>query len=368
MKSIFKKLSTAALAIIISACGAMTYADAGFNPVPRLVGKNRYETALKVDRDCFGKNGNRSSIAVISDGRSFKESLYGSHLASSVGAHFYPTVKGYISKAILNEIKANNVKHVYVMGTYKQLSKSIDNTLRSEGIHVERLFDGQYSYGMKRSLGDIVSNLVYMNVTEGGAYGDINSAIIINDNKFPDVITAVPFASRLAKYSLHLGSADHFEKIGYNDGGPISGAHFIIGGFSSVPRKFSTYPGDSEVGLNYAQPRDYTGRLAGRDRYETAVKIAEAYPYVFERNNNAVVIVNGEDYADALASSLEAVFNKCPILLTEPGHLNRYTKNYIEKNNVKIAIIVGGEKSVSKNVENQLREITMANWIENSEN
>lgn len=375
MKKTFKKSILLAFALILSQV-VISYADNDDSSqrVIRISGRDRYDTAIKIDRDCFWNEESKSQIAVISNGNDFKESLYGSHLASSIGAHYYPTVKGYISKAILKEIKSNDIKAVLIMGTYKQLSKSVDNTLISHGIKVERIFDGKYMYGIKRPLDDLVSAYIHMTVAEDIPYGDINSCIIINENKYPDVVAAVPFASRLSHKGLHLYSTRYFENIGYNDNGLVRGAHFIIGGFNSVPRKYTTY-GDSEIGLNYTNTYgdsnrvwNYSGRLAGRDRYETAVKIAEAYSKVLGINSKIAIIVNGEGYADALSSSLEAVINSSPILLTEKNNLNRYTRDYLINNDIEYVLIIGGENSVSKNTENQIREIISRNWNNDVEN
>ena len=47
--------------------------------------------------------------------------------------------------------------------------------------------------------------------------------------------------------------------------------------------------------------------------------------------------------------------NDGTILLTKPNKLNEDTKAFIRSNNIKNIIIVGGEKSVSKSVENELK-------------
>ena len=142
MKKIFKKSILVAFALIISLAG-MSYAeyDDSDYRVVRIAGRDRYDTAIKVDKDCSQKM--RSNVAVISNGEQFKKSLYASYLASSIDAHFYPTVKGYISKAILNEILSNNVKKVYIVGDYNDLSKSIDNTLLSKNINVKRFTENR---------------------------------------------------------------------------------------------------------------------------------------------------------------------------------------------------------------------------------
>ena len=77
---------------------------------------------------------------------------------------------------------------------------------------------------------------------------------------------------------------------------------------------------------------------------------------ILDQNINTIVLVNGQDYPDVLSSSLVASQNNAAVLLTEPNKLNEDTEKYIRENNIKNVIIVGGEKSVSKNVENMLKD------------
>ncbi|WP_101773829.1 cell wall-binding repeat-containing protein [Peptostreptococcus faecalis] len=97
--------------------------------------------------------------------------------------------------------------------------------------------------------------------------------------------------------------------------------------------------------------------LAGENRYETTVEVAKGYKTVLKEDIDTVIIASGEDYPDSLASSPIATVNKAAILLTKSDKLNKYTKEYIENNDIKNIIIVGGENSVSKNVENELRNL-----------
>ena len=91
------------------------------------------------------------------------------------------------------------------------------------------------------------------------------------------------------------------------------------------------------------------------NRYKTAVEIAKAYKIVRKKNIRKAVIVDGTKYPDALASGTAATMNDGTILLTKPNKLNEDTKAFIRSNNIKNIIIVGGEKSVSKSVENELK-------------
>ncbi|MDU1831760.1 MAG: cell wall-binding repeat-containing protein [Finegoldia magna] len=90
-------------------------------------------------------------------------------------------------------------------------------------------------------------------------------------------------------------------------------------------------------------------RIQGMNRYETSVKISNSS---FEKSDR-VILVSGENFADALtAGNLSA---EGPILLTEKEGLKAVTSNEIERLKAKEVIIVGGESSVSKKIEGQLK-------------
>ena len=114
--------------------------------------------------------------------------------------------------------------------------------------------------------------------------------------------------------------------------------------------------------------------LAGDNRYETAVEIAEEYAgldavYGSDNKNGNIVLVNGNSLVDGLAAAPLAeslnvnTSSKTPILLTESDKLPTATKDYLFRvlknielgnlENVKISI-VGGTSVVSKSLEREL--------------
>ncbi|WP_418565852.1 cell wall-binding repeat-containing protein [Peptacetobacter sp.] len=114
--------------------------------------------------------------------------------------------------------------------------------------------------------------------------------------------------------------------------------------------------------------------LAGDNRYETAVEIAEEYAGLdvvtgSDSTNGNIVLVNGNSLVDGLAAApLAESLNvnsrsKTPILLTESDKLPTATKDYLFRvlknielgnlENVKISI-VGGTSVVSKSLEREL--------------
>jgi uncharacterized repeat protein (TIGR01451 family) len=72
---------------------------------------------------------------------------------------------------------------------------------------------------------------------------------------------------------------------------------------------------------------------------------------------NAVVVARGDIPADAIAAIAYAKSNRIPVLLTKPGELPEATLLALEKFSPRKIIILGGEKAVSREVEEQLASI-----------
>lgn len=91
-------------------------------------------------------------------------------------------------------------------------------------------------------------------------------------------------------------------------------------------------------------------RLAGADRYQTAVAISQkGWP-----TSNLVILSRGDDFPDALsASSLAGKYN-CPILLTQTDYLNPATSEEIKRLKAEEAIVLGTEDVISERVVDDL--------------
>ncbi|MGS2778920.1 cell wall-binding repeat-containing protein [Robertmurraya sp. GLU-23] len=100
-----------------------------------------------------------------------------------------------------------------------------------------------------------------------------------------------------------------------------------------------------------------TSRLSGATRYETAVKISQQG----WSSSDIVLLAQGLDFPDALASVPLAHKLNAPILLTIPTHIPIETVNEIKRLNTKKVIILGGPNAVSNQVETYLREKIQVN-------
>ncbi len=96
-------------------------------------------------------------------------------------------------------------------------------------------------------------------------------------------------------------------------------------------------------------------RFQGSSRYETSVDVADGYYNCLQMEVETIVLVSGENYPDALAASGIAGIKDAPILLTEKDNIPKSVKKYIREKNIKNIIIVGGENSISSNIEDDLK-------------
>lgn len=92
-------------------------------------------------------------------------------------------------------------------------------------------------------------------------------------------------------------------------------------------------------------------RIAGHSRYETSSLVYEKLIKLGLKTND-VVVTSGEIFADALSAGSISCKNSTPILLVEKNKIPDCIKKHLKNNN---AIIVGGEFSVSKSVQNKIK-------------
>lgn len=101
-----------------------------------------------------------------------------------------------------------------------------------------------------------------------------------------------------------------------------------------------------EDGVNNFIYRDY-----GEDRYKTSLNVADTCYNSYEK----VFLASGENYVDSLFSTHVASYFESPIVLVKKNTIDKKMYTVFSNHNVKDIVIVGGENSISKNVENNLR-------------
>lgn len=101
---------------------------------------------------------------------------------------------------------------------------------------------------------------------------------------------------------------------------------------------------------------NYKGRIHGKDRYETAAKIASEI-----KGNRDIIVTNGKSYADSLAATSLAVRNNKNIILTDTNSIPQATREYLEANKNADILFVGGTSSLSQKVKEDIYKLTNKN-------
>ncbi|NNF63414.1 MAG: hypothetical protein HKN07_04070 [Acidimicrobiia bacterium] len=101
--------------------------------------------------------------------------------------------------------------------------------------------------------------------------------------------------------------------------------------------------------------KDVVPRLAGSDRYSTAVEISQD---VFSPGVNAVYIATGGDFPDALAGGPAAAAADSPILPVAKDVIPSAIKSELTRLKPKKIVILGGTGAVSEAVEAELKAYT----------
>ena len=296
-----KKLTIAAL--VISFMIPAGVSSANVENVTRIAGEDRIATSIEISKAMF----NESDNVVLASGFNFADALSAGQLAAALNAPLILS-KDQLDSRTSDEIAKLKPKNIYIVGGETALSSNIEESVKSvvNDINIERL-KGNDRYETSVKVMEKTKEFV-----------DAEYLLIASGKNFPDALSATSFM------------ADHKALMVLSDGNsyPKSDLQEIaIGGVNQLP-------------LN-----GFTGeRIAGNDRYQTALAIARRS---FENNENAI-LANSKVFADSLSAGSVAKNYKAPIILTDNENLTQSTKSYLE--NMNSVTIIGGEKSVSSNI------------------
>ncbi|WLD92996.1 cell wall-binding repeat-containing protein [Alkalihalobacillus sp. AL-G] len=165
--------------------------------------------------------------------------------------------------------------------------------------------------------------------------------ILASGELFPDSLAAAPLSSYLGSPIL-LAEQDKIFNSTLDELKRLGTTHvLIVGGPVAISPSIEKKLTDS--GYNVI-------RIAGKDRYETAIKINRLLPV----NNDEAFVVSGENFPDALSISAIAGIKKAPIIYTKSDRVPESVKEFIQNNSVEKMTVVGGKKVIEENIEEYL--------------
>ena len=169
-------------------------------------------------------------------------------------------------------------------------------------------------------------------------YESAETVIVANYEQFADSLSASAL-SRQLKAPILLVQKDQLDSVVAQEIKRLGAKNVIvIGGEKSIDK--------TKIGLSQYNVRT----IAGANRYETSAKIAQEV--IKLTGTKKAVIASGEVFADALTVAPLANKNNMPILLVQQNKIPEEAKEVLKQ--IEEVIIVGGEKTISKEVENKL--------------
>ncbi|MDU2574920.1 MAG: cell wall-binding repeat-containing protein [Finegoldia magna] len=169
-------------------------------------------------------------------------------------------------------------------------------------------------------------------------YESADTVIIANYEKFADSLSASALSKAL-KAPILLVQKDQLDSVVAQEINRLGAKNVIvIGGEQSIDK---TKDSLSQYNVQ---------TIAGSDRYETSAKIAQEI--IKRTGTKQAVIASGETFADALTVAPLANKHNMPILLVQQNNIPKATQEVLKQ--IDKVIIVGGEKTISKEVENKL--------------
>ena len=314
--------------------GAVKTVTLGGEHVDRYYGADRYGTAADIARHFPDE----VDTAYIATGNQYADALAGSSTASngltpgtasSNSAAELPAAPILLTKVnsvpqateqVLTELGVSNI---VILGGEAAVSDAVEGDLGAWG-SVSRVA-GADRYGTAVELAKM--------------YGDVDKVYIANGQVFPDALSGGALAGHQDAPML-LTKGDHVPNVLADYLAATSPSEVVVlGGSAAISDAVAT-----QVGA--------TDRLAGSDRYGTAVAISEAFG---ETGVETTFVASGVDYPDALSGSALAGHLGVPVQLTKPQDLPNGVAAEFERLAPLSAVILGGLAAVGSEPEAEIR-------------
>ena len=295
----------------------------------RLSGADRYETAAAISRASFGAG---VPVAYVATGATFPDALAGGPAAAKAGGPVLLVTRSELPSATANELARLKPARIVVLGGTGVVSDTVLGRLKAyTGGGVSRLAGAdRYATAARVSAASFGENVPVAYVATGAS--------------FPDALAGGVAAGR-QKGPVLLVSA-----------GSVPSA--TVAELKRLkPKKIVVLGGSGVVSDAVASAlRSYTGggvtRLAGADRYATAIAVSKATTGTDAPRT--VYVATGASFPDGLAGTPAAARANGPLLIVPPGGLTDALRAELRRLNPPRIVILGGPGVVSAAVVSQI--------------
>ncbi|MCD2442570.1 cell wall-binding repeat-containing protein [Agromyces sp. SYSU K20354] len=300
----------------------------------RLAGASRFETAARISFDTFPTppaDGPGIPVAYITNGLNFPDALAGGVAAAAEGGPILLTnaaTPGEIGAATAGELIRLRPQRIVVLGGTAAVSTASFAALAA------------YTDGPVVRIGGADRYATAAQIAQEFAAPGVSRVFIANGLNYADALAASAVGARDGSPIL-LATPTSLPQATRNALAALDPAQIVIVG------------GTGAVGTSVANALTAYGpvtRVAGADRYATAVAISQRFFTSAER----VYIATGTNFPDALAGGVAAGLNNAPLLLVPQGAIPASVMNEIARLGATQIRVLGGPAAVSTAIEAQL--------------
>jgi len=296
--------------------------------VSRIHGNNRYRTAVEISRKAFS-NSQSAEAVVLTRGDDFPDALAGSPFAYHSNGSLLLTPADRLHDDAAAEIERvlQPDGTIYILGGDAAISAEVQEEIEENFTHEVKRLAGDDRYETAVKVGE-----KFLENKEGGF-----PVFIATGENFPDALTVASAAANRGGIILLSSSSSLDVKtakflVSHED--DLEDV-YVVGGTSALSERVYEQCGAGE-------------RIAGNNRWETAVKLAERF---FEEPSN-VTIASGLDFPDALSGGAYAATLKAPVVLVGLESLPEAVMAYLETKNPDLPAvnIYGGSNAIRESV------------------
>lgn len=287
--------------------------------VSRIYGKDRIDTSIQIAKSYI----KTSEFAILANQNNFPDSLSATVLSKKYNAPILLTDAIKADKSLIQEIKRLQTKYFVKIGGEKSISNEVAIQLLPEKSKVKS-YKGADRYATNAEIIKEFKNADTCIIASGENFADsLSIGAFATKNGYPIVLVQKDKINDVTKQAL---KDSKIKKC------------YIVGGENSVSKS-----------LEKELPQ-VIERIAGNDRYETSLKIADK----FYKDAQGAYLASGEVFADSLAINPIASRFDVPLILTPKDKLPQKTLEYLDNSKIVQIAIIGGEKTVSKQIQQEL--------------
>lgn len=311
-----KYISISLLSVLILSNSNFAFANTNNIKQERLIGNQRYQTAIEVSKSGWYKSDN----VIITSGFDLVSALCSTPLAKLKNAPILLTDESKLHNDTKAELIRLGVKNVYLVEAGNRLSSKVQSDLKALGVNVHYI-KGKDIYDMSLKVANEINKITSVTKVAivNGETGLADATSISGpaaQNNMPIILTSKSKGLNYAK--SFINNIKIKEK-------------YVIGGETAIPSSIIS-------GINNVQ------RLTGLNRDETNMNVIKKF-YPNKKLDKVFIVKNGiknnSHLVDAIALGSLSAKKSSPILLTREN-INQEQKNYLNSVDINELVQIGG--------------------------